>query len=68
MDDLDENPKSTAEDEEFTRIKTAIDVQSQQLIGSYVEKKAMILDFVGKDRHILGHVFVASGYKESFLL
>jgi hypothetical protein len=65
LDDLDENPKSTAEDEEFTRIKTAIDVQSQQLIGIYVEKKTMI-GFCWKDRHILGHVFAASGYKESF--
>ena len=69
---------SATEDDEFARIETAIGsdeyvtprerrkhTQSKQLIKNYVERKTMILDFVGRDEHLLGHVFSASGYKEA---
>ncbi|OXV06241.1 hypothetical protein Egran_05991 [Elaphomyces granulatus] len=77
LDEIEENLRSTADDE-FGRIETAIGsdeyvtpremrkyTQSKQLIQTYVERKTMILDFVGRDKHLLGHVFSASGYREA---
>lgn len=68
LDEIEENLRSTADDE-FGRIETAIGsdeyvtpremrkhTQSKQLIQTYVERKTMILDFVGRDKHLLGHV------------